>query len=45
MTDNFFKEILTIFKLIWLLSVVVGISLLGFGVWIIIKLLGHFGVI
>jgi len=45
MTDNFFKEIPTIFKLIWLLSVVVGISLLGFGVWIIIKLLGHFGVI
>ena len=29
----------------WLVSVVSGVGLLGFGIWVIVKLLAHFGVI
>jgi hypothetical protein len=33
------------FIIAWLAIFIVNISLLGFGVWVVIKLLAHFGVI
>lgn len=30
---------------VWLVALVLGIGMLGFGIWVIVKLLMHFGVI
>ena len=43
--DRDFRAAQRLILVVWLGGVILSISLLGFGIWVIVKMLAHFGVI
>ena len=45
MEMDFWKEIPLSFRIYWIGAILLSLSIIGFVIWVIVKLLAHFGVV